>query len=353
VKGALSALVVLLAGAASAQQGGAAQQQPEGEEAAAEQVRLAQRDFEYGDYTRVAQRLSSLVEVGRFQTPELRARAYTLLGEALLLHTPPREAEAHRAFLELLYLDPDTELDPFYVPPRVIEFFERERKELEPQIAPLRAQRRAEKEARRRALEEEAARRRQEEAERRMRAIQPNVERTVIQHEFWVSLLPFGLGQLQNGDRTLGYTLATLEVIFGAASAGSTLLIETLRDNQTQKFGRGDYLIATRLQYVKWIGAAAFYGLWAFGAIHAAVNYRSQELVKDELLVAPAPGSTTSPVMPTPENERTPRTTPPENQTPPPPPPPRPRGEAAPPVAPAHPEPAETVAVYQPDPSGP
>jgi hypothetical protein len=366
VRTALFALLTLVAGAAGAQQPGAPQQ-PDGEEAAAEQVRLAQRDFEYGDYTRVAQRLSSLVEVGRFQTPELRARAYTLLGEALLLHSPPREQEAHRAFLDLLFLDPDTELDPFYVPPRVIEFFERERKELEPQIAPLRAQRRAEKEARRRALEEEAQRRRQEEAERRMRAIQPSVERTVIQHEFWVSLLPFGLGQLQNGDRTLGYTLATLEVIFGAASVGSTLLIETLRDEKTQKFGQGDYKIATRLEIVKWVGAAAFYSLWAFGAIHAAVNYKSQTLVKDELLVNPAPGSTTSPVMPAPEPERG-RTTPPDNPAPPPPTPPRPpRSDATPeesrPAPDADPAPAtvsHTVpavlashALYEPDPSGP
>ena len=292
-------------------------QQLEAEDAVAEQVRLAQRDFEYGDYVKVSQRLAGLVEVGRFQTPELRARAYTLLGEALLLQNPPREAEAHRAFLELLFLDPDTELDPFYVPPRVIEFFEREKKELEPQIAPLRAQRRAEKEARRKAFEEEAQRRRQEEAERR----RPNVERTVVQHEFWVSLLPFGLGQLQNGDRTLGYTLATLQVIFGAASAGSALLIESLRDPSTQKFGPGDYQIAHRLQVVKWIGAAAFYSLWAFGAVHAAVNYKPQTIVKDELLVRPAPGSTVSPVLPVPEpTERAPRA-PAPTPTPPPPPP--------------------------------
>lgn len=335
------AAALAAAAPASAQQAERAQQL-EGEDAAAEQVRLAQRDFEYGDYGKVSQRLAGLVEVGRFQTPELRARAYTLLGEALLLQNPPREAEAHRSFLELLFLDPDTELDPFYVPPRVIEFFEREKKELEPQIAPLRAQRRAEKEARRRAFEEEAQRRRQEEAERRLRSIQPNVERTVIQHEFWVSLLPFGLGQLQNGDRTLGYTLATLEVIFAAASAGSALLIETLRDESTQKFGPGDYQIAHRLQVVKWVGAAAFYSLWAFGAVHAALNYKAQTIVKDELLVGPAPGSTTSPVMPVPEpTERGPRNnapapgaTPPPAAAPPPaatPPPPKPpRSDATP-----------------------
>jgi hypothetical protein len=311
-------------------------QPPEGEDTAAEQVRLAQRDFEYGDYARVAQRLSGLVEVGRFQSPELRARAYTLLGEALLLQNPPREVEAHRAFLELLFLDPDTELDPFFVPPRVIEFFEREKKELEPQIAPLRAQRRAEREARRKAFEEEAQRRREEEAKRRMEAIRPNVERTVVQHEYWVSLLPFGLGQLQNGDKTLGYTLATLEIIFGAASAGSALLIESLRDQNTQKFGPGDYQIAHRLQIVKWVGAAAFYGLWAFGAVHAAMNYKAQTIVKDQVLVGPAPGSTSSPVMPTPEPpERAPRGTPPPAKTPPPPGSPRTQATTPPTTAPA------------------
>jgi hypothetical protein len=317
------AAALSLAAPARAQQAERAQQ-PESEEAAAEQVRLAQRDFEYGDYARVSQRLTGLVEVGRFQSPELRARAYALLGEALLLQNPPREVEAHRAFLELLFLDPDTELDPFLVPPRVIEFFEREKKELEPQIAPLRAQRRAEKEARRKALEEEAQRRREEEAKRRLEAMRPVVERTVVQHEFWVSLLPFGVGQIQNGDRTLGYTLATLEIIFGAASAGSALLIEALRDQSTQKFGPGDYEIAHRLQVVKWIGAAAFYSLWAFGAVHAAVNYKPQTIVKDQLLVGPAPGSTTSPVMPPPaQPERVPRGKPPPVPTPPAPNPPR------------------------------
>ena len=331
MRSALVLAIALAAASASAQQ----QERPaqaEGEDAAAEQVRLAQREFEYGDYAKVAQRLAVLVEAGRFQTPELRARAYTLLGEALLLQNPPREAEAHRAFLELLFLDPDTELDPFYVPPRIIEFFDREKKELEPQIAPLRAQRRAEKEARRRALEEEAKRRQAEEERRRQESVRPRVERTVVQHEFWVSLLPFGLGQLQNGDRSLGYTLATLEVVFGAASVGSALLIEALRDQSTQKFAAGsDYQIAHRLQIVKWVGAAAFYSLWAFGAIHAAVNYKSQTIVRDQVLVGPAPGSTTSPEMPLPEEPgRTPRKPPPA--TPPATPPVQrpPRTEAAP-----------------------
>jgi len=261
----------------------------------AEQVRLAKRDVDSGEYTKASQRLAQLVEAGHFQSQELRLEAYRLLGISLVLQSPPRPEEAKNAFREVLLADPDTELDPFYVPQRVVDFFDQEKKDLEPQLAPIRAQKRAEREARRKQLEAEAARRREEEQARRIRAQQPNVERRVIQREFWVSLLPFGLGQLQNGDRSLGYTLATLQIISGAASAGSALLIEGLRDNSTQKFGRTEYNIATKLEIVKWIGAAAFYGLWAGGAVDAAVHFKPETQLQDRLLIPPAPGSTAAP----------------------------------------------------------
>ena len=257
----------------------------------AEQVRLAKRDVDSGEYAKASQRLAQLVEAGHFQSQDLRLEAYRLLGISLVLQTPPRPEEAKNAFREVLLADPDTELDPFYVPQRVVDFFDQEKKDLEPQLAPIRAQRRLEREARRKQLEAEAARRRDEEQQRRIRAQQPNVERRVIQREFWVSLLPFGLGQLQNGDRSLGYTLATLQIITGAASAGSALLIEGLRDNSTQKFGHTEYNIATKLEIVKWIGAAAFYGLWAGGAVDAAIHFKPETQLQDRLLVPAAPGS--------------------------------------------------------------
>jgi len=257
----------------------------------AEQVRLAKRDVDSGEYGKASQRLAQLVEAGHFQSQDLRLEAYRLLGISLVLQTPPRPEEAKNAFREVLLADPDTELDPFYVPQRVVDFFDQEKKDLEPQLAPIRAQRRVEREARRKQLEAEAARRREEEQARRIRAQQPNVERRVIQREFWVSLLPFGLGQLQNGDRSLGYTLATLQIITGAASAGSALLIEGLRDNSTQKFGHTEYNIATKLEIVKWIGAAAFYGLWAGGAVDAAIHFKPETQLQDRLLVPAAPGS--------------------------------------------------------------
>jgi len=280
-----------------AQQEGASAPSPEPESearAAVDAMNRARVTFEYGDYAQASKLLSALVEAGRFETPALRAEAYRLLG--LSLFYQGKKGESYSAFLEYLYLEPDAELDPFYVPPAAVSFFENVKKEAGDKLAPIRAQRRAEQDARKKAAADEAARRRQKELEderRRLLTLQPSVERRVVQREFWVSLMPFGIGQMQNGDRSLGIGLAVAEVAAGAASAGSALLIEELRDSSTGKFdNRGKaspYVLAERLNVVKWLGAALFYALWAGGAVHAAVRYQPEQQLPDRLL-QPVPG---------------------------------------------------------------
>lgn len=258
--------------------------------AAIEAMNRARVTFEYGDYAQASRLLSALVEAGRFESLQMSAEAYRLLG--LSLFYQGRKGDAYSAFLEYLFINPDAELDPFYVPPAAVSFFDQVKKEAEPRLAPLRAQRRAEQDAQKRAAAEEAERRRQRELEderRRLQQIAPSVERRVVQHEFWVTMMPFGLGQLQNGDTKLGIFLATAQLISGAASAGSAVLIEGLRDNATGRFdntgsGGTQYRTAQRLNVVKWVGAALFYALWAGGAIHAAVNYKGEEQLPDRVL---------------------------------------------------------------------
>jgi tetratricopeptide (TPR) repeat protein len=258
--------------------------------ASVDAMNRARATFEYGDYPQASKLLSQLVETGRFESAPLRAEAYRLLG--LSLFYQGRRGEAYSAFLEYLYLDPDAELDPFYVPPAAVSFFDSVKKEAEPKLAPLRAQKRAELDAQKKAAAEEAERRKQREEDeqrRKLMELQPNIERRVVQHEFWVTMMPFGIGQMQNGDRTLGIALATAQVIAGASSAGSALLIEGLRDSTTGKFdntgaGGTPYRTAQRLDVVKWVGAAVFYALWAGGAIHAAIKYQPEEQLPDRLI---------------------------------------------------------------------
>jgi tetratricopeptide (TPR) repeat protein len=267
--------------------------QPPAEEdsrAASDAMNRARVTFEYGDYAQASKLLSALLEAGRFESLQARAEAYRLLG--LSLFYQGRKGEAYSAFLEYLYINPDAELDPFYVPPAAVAFFEQVKREAEPRLAPLRAQKRAEQEAQKKLAAEEAERRRQRELEeerKRLLQISPSVERRVIQHEFWVTMMPFGIGQFQNGDRKLGIFLATSQLVAGAASAGSALLIEQLRDNATGRFddrgpGSTPYKTAARLNVVKWVGAALFYALWAGGAIQAAVSYKGEEQLPDRLL---------------------------------------------------------------------
>jgi tetratricopeptide (TPR) repeat protein len=266
------------------------QQSPEEESrSTADAMNHARVTFEYGDYPQASKLLAALVEAGRFDSLAMRAEAYRLLGLALFYQG--RKGEAYKAFLEYLYIEPDAELDPFYVPPAAVAFFAQVKKEAEPRLAPLREQKRAEQEAQKRIAAEEAERRRERERElerKRLSEISPSIERRVIEHEFWVAMMPFGIGQFQNGDRKLGAFFATSMLISGAASAGSALLIEQMRDPNTGRFnnqaGSTQYRTAQRLDIVKWVGAGMFYALWAASAIHAAINYKPEEQLPDRLL---------------------------------------------------------------------
>ena len=264
-----------------------------------EVMRRARNYFEYGDYASTTRILKRLIDSGKFESAELRAEAYRLLGLSYFYQS--KRGDAYQAFLELAYVDPDAELDPFYVPPAAVALLELVKKDAEKQLAPLRAQRRAEEEARRRVAQEEANRRRQRELEdeqRRLSALAPTIERRVVQREYWVSLLPFGVGQLQNGDRSLGIGLATAQVIAGATSGGSALLIESLRDPSTGKFGGGVYPLAQRLNVAKWVGAALFYGLWLGGALHASLNFQPETQLPDRLVTSQPNSALPAPALP-------------------------------------------------------
>jgi hypothetical protein len=295
---ALGAAALLFAGRADAQTQSPRlhEKPPEEQVSPVDAMNRARRYFDYGDYPAVSRILTRL-DVSGIESLELRIDAYRLLG--LSLFYQGKRGEAYRAFLELLYLDPDFQMDPFYVPPAAAEAFNEVRRDADAQLAPIRAQKRSLEESRRRTMEEEAQRRRKRELEdeqRRIAAMAPVVERRVVQREFWVTMLPFGVGQLQNGDRNLGIALATSEVIAGATSAGSALLIEGLRDS-TGKFNAGAYPLASRLNVAKWIGAGVFYALWIGGAIHAAARFQP-EGTPTERLVTNGSGFLPAPALP-------------------------------------------------------
>ncbi len=113
--------------------------------------------------------------------------------------------------------------DSLVFPPQVIDRFLRVRETMFDVI------RKAEDERVRRA---QALARQQEERTRRERIRVAGLERlaqqeTVITpHSRWLALVPFGVGQFQNGEKSLGYAFLTSEILL-AASTLTTLGIET------------------------------------------------------------------------------------------------------------------------------
>lgn len=111
----------------------AAQDAPDDPRAA---VRYARNAFEYRDFDKVVEVLWPWLHPPRIVDTALAVRARELLGISLFILG--REAEAREEFSSMLLLDPDHALDPFLVPPDVIQAFEDVKQAMEPTLRSLR-----------------------------------------------------------------------------------------------------------------------------------------------------------------------------------------------------------------------
>jgi hypothetical protein len=90
----------------------------------------ARNAFEYRDFPKVIELLDPWVHPPRIADPARLAEAQRLLGVSL--HVRGDVEAARREFEQVLRYDPGLRLDPFAVPPQVIEAFEAVRKEMKP-----------------------------------------------------------------------------------------------------------------------------------------------------------------------------------------------------------------------------
>lgn len=255
-------------------------------------LKRAQDAFEYGDFKRTTQLLQGVPDGGTLGESD-RIEAWRLLG--LAYYYLDNKPEAENALFGLLKQNPDYQLDPFYVPPAAVSFFDEVRKRNEQYLAPIRERRRA----RFKALEEEeqlradADRRRREELARP--ALPTLIERTSTQSSRLVAFMPGGLGQFQNGNVPLGATLAALQAGTAIASIASYWLVEGLRGDNGQ-FASTVIERARTADTVKWWTAGAFYLLWLAGVIEANVHYVPTRVVSET--ATPAPVVSPSPAPP-------------------------------------------------------
>ena len=218
--------------------------------------RFAENAYLYGEYEKVLQRLTPLVEPSVLvREPAKLIRAYELL--ALCAFYLGRIESSEAWFERLVRTSPDHRLDPLNAPPEAITQFDRIKVAHAEELALIREALRKNREA--------AVRKQREEL-----TIETRIE--YRQSSRLVALMPFGVGQFQNNDATTGAIFLTTELVATALSAGLLIAVENLRKSNGQ-FESSDFERARNLQTGQLVSGGIALALMVGGAAHALANF--------------------------------------------------------------------------------
>lgn len=243
-------------------------------------VKRARDRYEFGAYADAAAAARGLLAHDQPLPDPVALEAWRILGlaEYQLGNVPA----ARDAFIHVLSIDPDQTLDPFLVPPPIVEFFDKVRADAEPELAPLRERKRQLQEQER--LAEEARRRLL--AEEQIRSGPPSKVVVVQEHIYMLNFLPFGVGQFQNGDTTKGIIIAVSQVVFGAINIGAIFAHNAVADDPSRRCSvstptncsnppipDSDRALLQNIDIVKYVSAGLFWGVYVYGVADSLINY--------------------------------------------------------------------------------
>ncbi len=246
--------------------------------AAPPDLKRARDRFEFGAYAEAAGVLRQLLAASDL-TEKDSLEAYRMLGIAE--YQLADRAAARAAFVSLLSVDPDYTLDSFLVPPPIVEFFDRVKKENEPALAPLRERRRALREQQR--LADDARRRLL--AEEQARAGPPSKVVRVEERIYLLNWMPLGAGQFQNADRAKGTAIAAGQLVLGLVNVSAILFHNQISQDGSRRCVSGepgclrppykdsDRTLLSQVEAVKYVSAGLFWALYAYGVWDAHRNF--------------------------------------------------------------------------------
>ena len=206
--------------------------------------------FEYRDFDKVVEILGGWVHPPRIADPALMLQARRLLG--ISLHIQGDDAGAREEFGQVLLAKPDLQLDPFVVPPAVIETFEDVRLEMKPVLDRIRA-------------------------ERAGGTVQVAPKRAPGAPHPLIAYLPFGLAQMIVLDQVeWGATWMVVQMLGLAANIVGFYLAASLRndDGFLDPAKEADFDQRLAIQYS---GIAVFGAAWLISGIqgHVALEARA------------------------------------------------------------------------------
>ncbi len=244
-------------GLAKAEQGQIAAPQPAGETmqlgSPQSELRRARNSFEYGNYNDVIEHLEMGLAQDIFNTEQL-VDVYRMLG--LSYYITSETFKARQAFLSLLRLEPDYELNPLFIHPDIIDLFESVREDNQEELQ--------------RIVRERLGIQDDEDT---------NVEtRSLRYNPYWVNFIPFGAGQFQNEDYVKGGLFLGFEAgLFALNITGYAMLRQTEGDDgyvATKDLSKAQAWRAT--QYAAF-GALVL--LAVGGVVDAVLNWDESEVL--------------------------------------------------------------------------
>jgi hypothetical protein len=227
-------------------------------------------------------RLRALLDpkTGSLRDPDVVADARMLLGAVLIAEA--RRDEAEHVFERLLIDKPSYAPDPLRVSAEAMYAFIDARSRSREMIEKAEAEARAKAEAERARVEAE---KRNEDARRAALEKLCSQEVIVARHSRYIGLLPFGIGQFQNGQNALGALFLTTEVLLAAGTIVSSAIESYNVAHMYSEFstgdthGAGEYLRRAQAASQVGVGLAAAFGLVAIGGIaHAELTFVPQRV---------------------------------------------------------------------------
>lgn len=258
-------------------------------DSATERFAAGKLQFEYKNFDKAIELLSGLLYPEMQLTSEDDiVSAREMLGLAYFY--TGKEGKAEEEFTALLYLRPKHRLDPFLVPPPAVQFYDSIWKApaMKAKLEQIERERQAALEAERRKAQEAS----------KVRRIY--LERTVTEKSFVFVLLPFGLGQFQNGDTELGIAMASVQGLALLTNMGSWTLRWAL---QEKGGGYKDPSIAEGLEVAQYASLGVFAAMYIWGVADAWYSYeptivepfqRVREEVEDPKPIESDSGASTS-----------------------------------------------------------
>ena len=215
----------------------------------------AQNLYEYGDYAGMVKLLSGGLNRKIFENGQLTS-VHRLLGIGHFILQNRNKSREH--FLRLLTKDPDHQLDPLYVPPIIIDFYEGIREEHKEMLDAIRIQQRKEEERRR----EQAA------------------EKIVLKkNPYFVNFIPFGAGQFQNGKAVKGTLFLTGQAIALSLNITGYWIAENL-EGEDGYYSKADARTAKNWRIVQYASLGVLGALVIGGIVDALLDHREFEKIE-------------------------------------------------------------------------